>query len=61
MKWEIIVPIKRASGQQVYEVEAATEEEARRMWDAGQCAECVSEEMFAETLGEPEFRRADSQ
>lgn len=54
-RWRIRVPVERASGEQVYEVEAATAEAARALYDRGDCGECVCEELQVETVGEPEI------
>lgn len=54
-RWLIRVPVKAARGEQCYEVEAATEEAALKLWDDGdkRCV-FVGDELEVTSLGEPE-------
>lgn len=51
-KYRFTYPIRRARGYQIYEVEAASEDEAR---EKVKDAECVDEEIEVESLDEPEI------
>ena len=54
MKYQVIAPIESASGIQMYEVEASSIAEARKLWMEGKC-EFVCEEIEVQNLGEPEI------
>lgn len=54
MKYRILVDVTLASGIQVYEVDAADEEEARCKFFRGE-AKCVEEQLEADALGQIEI------
>jgi len=52
--YRLRVPVERASGEQIHEIEADSPEEALALWETGE-HECVSEELEVDKIGEPEI------
>ena len=57
-KYLIRVPVERAHGEQLYEIEADSPEEALALYQTGD-HECVSEELEVERCGEPEINEIE--
>lgn len=54
-RYRIRVPVKRASGEQIYECDAESAEEALAIYHRDDPPlECVSEEIEVEQVGDPE-------
>lgn len=54
---QITLPILKASGKQIFEIEAASVEEAKKIWfDEADDTTLVSEELNVERVGNPVFK-----
>lgn len=58
--FRVTVPVERATGQQIYEIPAASLADAKRVWaEHGDDYECVAEELEVQRVGEPEFEEME--
>lgn len=51
-RYRIRVEVVRASGEQIYEVEARSKAHARQLYDRDEQGSCVEENLEAEVVGE---------
>jgi hypothetical protein len=52
--WDIVVPVRGASGKQFFTVTAETLEQAKQEWEAGR-ASFEGDDISIDEIGEPKF------